>query len=295
MVSRLTLEGAGLVLSLNDHIDNDPDGGFAALAGLDGFGLPEVDTRWFEGAGDGASYRGARVRSRDLNLPVMVSGASRDAVLARLSMLATVLAPTAGIATLRVSLGTGEEWRLGVVRVGGGSWTWSSEETDSEQWVETTLTLRAPDPFWVREEVALRTIRAAGLGRGLLRPGASLTALRLASGQVIGDVVVENPGDAPAYPVVTLTGPATSATFTSPSGERYTWAGSLAAGQTRTFDHLAGTVVDQAGVNRYAELGASPRFWAIPPGSRTASLAVLGTSSASAVDLAWRPRRWLLF
>ena len=107
-------------------------------------------------------------------------------------------------------------------------------------------------------------------------------------------ITIENPGDALAYPVTTLLGPATSLTLISPAGETLPWAGTLAVGERRVFDHAAATVVDGSGVKRYSELGTAPRFWAVRPGLQTAQVNATGTDTTnSAVVMAWRPRRWI--
>jgi hypothetical protein len=279
--SRLSLSAGGVVVDLGDHLDRHPSGGAAVLDdGLDGLGLPPVSPRFFDGAGDGSTYRGTRVQPRDVTLPVLLTAPDRRALRERVSALATVLSPAHAPAVLTYTEPDGTEWTTAVVRTASGS-----PVTDGETHYALEITLRAPDPYWIREQAASKTIESGGAGRGLLRPGGSLSALRLASGQVIGEAVIENPGDAPAYPVVTLTGPATSYELTSPSGERISWSGSLAEGERRVFDHHAGTLVDGDGVNRYAELGASPRFWAIPPGVLSAHVDVTGSSVGSVVPV----------
>ncbi|WP_454051465.1 hypothetical protein [Cellulomonas sp. Marseille-Q8402] len=262
------------MVDLNDHLDRHATGGTAVLDdGLDGFGLPPVSPRFFEGAGDGSTYRGARVQPRDLTLPVLITATGQGLLRDRVSALATVLSPAHAPALLTLTEPDGTAWTTEVVRTGSGT-----PVTDGETHYAVEVALRAPDPYWTRENATAQTIESAGAGRGLLRPGGSLSKLRLASGQVIGDAVIENPGDAPAYPLVTLTGPATGFELTSPRGERLVWSGVLTEGERRVFDHLAGTVVDGSGGNRYAELGAAPRFWAIPPGVQTAHVDVVGSS-----------------
>ena len=291
---RLSLEGGGLTISLDDYLDRSVLGGLTATEGLAGFGLPDVEVQWFEGAGDGATYRGSRQQPREIPLPLLISGPDRLAVRDRLSALATALATPP--ATLRFTEPDGTSWKTSVVRIKGGDFTWG-KDTDGETFVKIPdLVLRAGDPFWTRESATVQIVKPGGAGRGLLQGAVSLSALRLASGQVIGDVTIENPGDAQAYPVTVVTGPGTSLYLTSPLGEVLTWSGVMTAGQRRVFDHKAGTVVDETGANRYAELGPAPRFWAVPPGTQTAHVSYEGTAlDSSSVTLSWHPRRWLLF
>lgn len=298
--TRLTLRGGGRVVDLGNHIDRYPAGAAALDDGMDGLGLPPVSPRFFEGAGDGSSYRGTRVLAREITIPILFVAPDRPALRSLVSNLAYALAPQYAPATLVYTDPDGSSWVTEVVRSGSGT-----PVTDGETYYRLDLALTAPDPFWTREEASTALIEPAGTGRGLLRPGGSLSHLRLASGQVQGNVVIENPGDAHAYPVTTLLGPATYFLFRSNSGECYEWSGKIAAGERRIFDHAACTATDAEGRNCYAELLAAPHFWPVPPGVQTAWVDVRGSdpgtpqpdgsvTGRTAVSVAWRPRRWLM-
>ena len=233
--TRLTLEGGGLALSLDDYLNPNSTGGITALEGLAGFGLPATSVQWFEGAGDGSSYRGARQQNRAITLPIMVSGPDRQAVREAFSRLATVLSPEFAPARLRFTEPDGDAWVLAVVRTGGGDFSWGVD-TDGDTYLQTVLTLEAGDPYWTREAASVQIVRAGGAGRGLLKGVTPLSSLRLASGQVIGDVLIENPGDAPAYPLITVKGPGTALTLTSPTGEVLRWRGSMTLGESRILE-----------------------------------------------------------
>lgn len=286
----MTLVGAGRSIALDGLVSGA--GGPQVVTGATGFGSPDVDARWFSGAGDGAAWRGSRVQARDIALPLFIEG-SREELQAHLSAIAEALAPSESPARLYVSDAVGEAWWADVVRVGSGDFDRRAS------WVRLTLTLRAGDPFWTREDASQQTVRASGTGRGLLGTGRSLSMLRVSSGQALGAVLVENPGDAPAWPVTILEGPGTALTLASPTGQTLTWEGNLLAGQRRVFDHRAGTLVDPDDTtgdpNRYDELGPAPLFWSLPPGNSTVTVELTGASSASSVTLSWRPRRWLVF
>lgn len=276
--------------SLKVHLDGNPLGLLATGAG---FGLPPVEVLWFDGAGSGSTFRHARVGRREFSgFSVLVNGEDADDLQANADILARVLDPGNGPTVLRVDQGA-DSWWTHVVRTGGGDPV-AGEETNGSSWAIYALTLASGDPFWTRARASQQKVQAAGLGRGLLRPGGSLTQLRLSSGQAMGDVLLENPGTAPAYPIVRVEGPGTALDLVSARGEVLRWDGVLEVGQSRTIDHRAGTVVDDNGVNRYDELGPAPRFWSIPPGQEVATVSLEGASTASSVTLSWRPRRWLV-
>lgn len=286
MTRALSLISGGVILSLEG-----PD--VAALTGATGFGMPDVDVRWHDGAGDGSTYRSSRQKRRVLVLPLLAQGSTADLTMAALSRVVRALDPANGLARLRLDMGDGDAYWTDVARTGGGDYVYG-KDTNGSSWAATKVALEAGDPFWTRERASAQTVKAQGLGRGLLGTGRSLTMLRVSSGQAMGQVLLENPGDAPAYPITTVNGPGTALVLTSPTGETLTWAGLLVAGQVRIIDHQRGTITDAAGANKYAELGAAPRFWAIPQGNQVGTVNLTGADANSAVTLSWRPRRWLV-
>lgn len=243
---------------------------FAALQGASGFGRPPVTARWFDGAGDGSVYRGMRVNRRVIPLPVLIQARDADGLQEGLSALAVRFAPEVGPARLVLDEGPGGAWYTDVVCTSGLDPVYGTD-TDGGSWASVLLTLEAGDPYWTRVEPQSVPVTAAGAGRGLLKGDVSLSALRQASGQTTGTVTLANPGDAKAYPVVTITGPGTRAVLES-QGLTLVWEGVLLAGQQRVLDHRRGTVVDPArvgdpdGGNRYNEMGPAPKFWPVPPG-----------------------------
>jgi hypothetical protein len=292
--ARLSLAAGGVTLGLDDYLVRSPLGGAAVLDnddGLTGLDLPPQSPRFFVGSGDGQTYRGSRVTGRDIPLSVMLTATDYPSLKVRASTLARILDPRNAPATLTYAEPDGTAWDIRVVRSDS-----KRTGTDRETWLTLDLTLTAAgDPLWTREAPSTLVVRAAGAGRGLLRPGGSLSELRLASGQVIGTVNIENDGDAEVKPVTILHGPATTLSLISPAGETISWEGSLDIGEVRIFDHAAGTVTDAAGTNCYPELGPAPRFWAIPPGLSVATANAEGTDAAnSSVVFSWRPRRWLM-
>lgn len=265
-VSRgFTLTAGGVTVDLRD-----PES--LSTAGLEGIGLPDIEPQWLTGAGDGSLYRGARVMPRTLTMPILLAGDTVDDLLAQLDDLSTVLSPENAPARLTMTLdpdGSGEEsWWLDVIRAGGGDFS-MGETTDGETYAFTTVELIAGDPYWTAVDAV--TINPVTLGT---EP-------------------ITNPGTAPAWPVFTITGPATGFTLAH-SGRSLTWAGTLASAATITVDARDGTVSDGTGANRFGGLSAAPRFWSIPPGTKSATIAMTGTGAGSKVAVTFYPRRWVV-
>jgi len=267
---RLELVGRNDTLELTEYTPLVGD--VFATNGFDGAGFPDVEHYWFDGAGDGAAWRGARVQPRELNMPIEVTGPDRAAVAAVLRRLAVILNPhTVTPPRLRVVEPDRTAWSVEVQRTGRADWTWGAG-TNGHTWVRTTLALRAGDPYWTRESSERFTVSTVGSDAGLL--SGSLAELNLTAGEAFGERVVTNAGDASAFVTWTLTGPGDHFVATSPDGEVLAWDGTLAEGDVLTIDNRTGEVTDDTGANRYDELAPAPRFWAIEPGQSTVSVAL---------------------
>ena len=289
MTQEVLLSKGDLVVDLCELLSGS-EAGMQALAGITGMGFPDVDTEWFEGAGDGAEWIGSRALPRELDLPLLIEGGSPAGVQELISRLARLFDPSTGLT--RLWLVRDEEERFtDVVRVGGGKWV-SGKDSDGETWARTLITVRAGDPFWTRQDASEFEVRIKAEGRGLLP---KLMSLRLTSSQAMGERAVENPGDMRANPVWRVDGPGRNFTAISPIGEVLRWTGALAAGETLTIDTKAGTVIDHTGANRYNLLAPAPRFWSIEPGESTVSVTLDGATSDSRITCSWQPRWWATF
>ena len=271
-------------ISLNDLVDTRH--GVQARPGVTGLGLPPVDVKWRDGAGNGAQFRSRRVLPRDIDIPIYVSAANRAALKAQLATLAGALSDEVA---LRLVEDDGSSWSVRAHRVGGFDYVYG-RDTDGIGDLFTVLTLRAGDPFWESGQEARILIQGGSGGAGLLN--GSLVNLNLSTAQTIGNIVIENPGDADCYPTWLVTGPCTSFIATNEAGESFAWNGTLTAGQTLTVNTRDASVKDHTGANRYANLAPAPRLWKLPPGTTPAVVDLDGATAASSVLLTFRPRRW---
>lgn len=272
------------VLSLNGLVEARV--GVQATAGATGLGLPPVQAQFREGVGDGAVFRGRRVLSRDIDVPLFIKTEDRDELKATMSQLALILS---GEVTLRFVEDDSLSWFVKAHRIGGGEYVYG-QDTTGEDHLMTVITFKAGDPYWSRSEPSSKTLRAAS-GRGLL--DGSLSALRVSGAQAIGSLTLSNPGDADAYPVWEVKGPGSNFVATM-NGQTFAWNGTLSAGKTLTIDTFTGLVRDSDGLNRYSELAPAPLFWTIPPGTGVASASLANTDATSEIKCTWRPRKWLV-
>jgi hypothetical protein len=275
-------------------IDFNAISGIRARAQMRGTGLPPVNLQWFEGAGDGARARGARVLTRTLDMPIKITGDSRESVWARFSLLAQVVAPTAGDVTIGFEV-DGIEWYLLARRSGGGDFTWG-EDTDGKTTLLTSLTFEAGNPYFMRVDQDAKLILPGGLGKGLLRGVGTFSGLEVSTTTGLGSVEFSNTGDVPAFPLWKVWGPFTNFTLTSPDGKVLNYTAAKTNTHYVLVDTEFGTVVDDTGANMYANLAAAPRFWTIAPGASVATVAMGSpTAGQSKIEVSWRPRKWVLF
>lgn len=258
-----------------------------------GMGMPGVSLQWFEGAGDGRSFRGGRTLSRVLDMPVKITGANRQQVLQRYSQFARIFVLDNAPVTLEVEL-DGEGWRAEVVRTGGGDYT-MGDDTDGSTWLRTVLTIESGDPFWTRVNSEARVITPGGLGIPLIGPGQSLVQLRMSNTEGSGTVEFTNSGDVEAWPTWRVLPPFQAFEFArGPLSLEWSQPATKTTGWIDV-DSMAGTITDETGANRYDGLAAAPKFFSIPPGTSVASVLLTAATGDTRVNVAWHPRKVVLF
>ena len=281
---KLLLASDSDTLDLNE-ID-DKGLGYQAKSGVTGFGLPPDSVQWLEGAGDGAVFRRRRVLTRDIDIPLEILARDRAHLQELTSRLALALA---GRCTLTLLDDDGTRWTTDVYRTGGGEYSYGADTIGTREF-QTVITFRSPDPYWTSSEAQNRYIGGT-TGASFL---SSLAEIPVSSSQAIGEIQLNNSGDADAYPIWDITGPGSNFLAISPDGERLAWTGTLAVGDRLTIDTRKGTVVDQNGNNRYDELDEAPRFWTVKPGLSTATAQLEDINTSSKIACSWRPRKWMV-
>ena len=287
MARVLELSSAGGALTLGDA------SGIKAGLKVRGLGMPGVSLQWFEGAGEGKSFRGGRTLGRVVDMPVKITGTDRADVLAKFSALARIMVLENSPVTLTLEL-DGEGWRSQVVRAGGGDYT-MGDDSDGATWLRTIFTVESGSPYWERVNSEARVITPGGLGIPLIGPGQSLAQLRLSNTEGSGAVEFTNTGDVAAWPSWRVLPPFQAFVFER-DGLVLEW--SQAATKTDGWidvNSIDGTVTDETGENRYDGLADAPKFFSIPPGTTSAQVVLTAASGATRVNVAWHPRKVVLF
>lgn len=273
-----------------DTITFQNQGSFVLTTGLAGFDIPQTNLRIDGSASDGGIFKFASRSVRILDLPIVILGDNRADVEAKLRRLGAMTQNGSGGTVIRVSYPTGETWEL-VGYYAGGAEGERGGESGGGNFTKWILTFHCPQPFWTRTTFETFTVRTGTTGRGLLET-TSLSNLRVASAQAIGTLHVQSTGDVDSYPVWQLVGPMDSCTATRASdGASWAYTSAIAAGSTVTIDTFAGTVIDNTGANKYANLGASPKLFTVPSGISDITVVAPGSTSATQITLAYQPRK----
>jgi hypothetical protein len=105
---------------------------FILEKGLSGFGRPPVRLRMDVSASDGGVFRFSRRNMRDIDMPITVTGASREDVEFNLRRLQRVLDNSSGVGTVvTVTSPEGDSWSVTGFYVQGANTVWG-EGGDSD-------------------------------------------------------------------------------------------------------------------------------------------------------------------
>lgn len=256
--------------------------------GFKGLGIPHTQLRIDSSALDGGIFRYSKRGIRELTMPVVTVGADRATVETALRRLSNALQNTSGASQLTATYSNGDVYTLSVYLAGGGDPEFGTDAgLTYARWV---LAFQAANPFWTSAAKTSLSISTGNTGRGLLP---QLSKMRVTASQVFGTITVNNTaGDVPSYPVWTLIGPLDAGVqIVNSSNVGFTYNAAIASGEIIIIDTATRTVVDSGGVNKYANLGAAPKFFTLPPGTSVVSVNGTGSGLSTSVTCSFYPRR----
>ncbi len=273
------------------HSLGDPDT-IAVELGVRGLLMPPVDLNETETPfTDGARVGSVRYTPREVDLPILVQAHTPVILRERLRELAYWFAPTRGDGKLRVTAPSGEQRELTCRYVGGLENADDDIRQAGPNWWSLAVTLRASDPyFYATAPFTELFVNAAAV------PFFPIFPLQLSASNMLSTAAPLNDGDAEAWPVWVVTGPATEVTITnSTTGKSWTLTTDLLAGETVTIDTRPGkktALLNIGGVitNALGGLTSSSYLWPLAVGVNTLSVALTGSTSATSVRLTFTPR-----
>jgi hypothetical protein len=259
--------------------------------GAQGFGAPPVQTFDTElPSVDGGVWIDSRVASRDILLPVMLWSANEADWIADRRRLFSLFT-TKGEHQIVVTTPDGLYRALGCRYLSG-----LESPRDGEQgpvrYAHFAVQMRAYDPYWYGD-VRSVTWLLPDSGPDFF-PGPDWI---LTPGNVFGETLVTNDGAIEAWPVWTVSGPATLTEFTGPSGETFSFTGTLTVGESVTINTdprtpLSQKVIDSDGVNRWGDIAGDGDpfavFFELPVGESQVSASATGGTADTRITMSWR-------
>lgn len=257
------------------------------LWGATGLGMMPFDLATTPAAArSGSILTGVSARQREVFVPLLLSGPSFLEVRRRLATLASRMDPRDGDGELRLLYPDGSGRRL-VCRYAGG--LEGSEGDDAwQRELRVGLSFLAPDPAWLdTRSVTERWVAGSPVAFFPLKFPA-----KLAASKVLGSVTITMPGDDDAYPLWTITGPATGFTLTNSTlGAALTVTHALQAGDTVVVDTRPDRLlITKGATNLWQYASANPELWPLRPGTNTVTLQVDGSGAGTSVTLEATPR-----
>uniref|UniRef100_A0AAU6R690 Tail protein n=1 Tax=Micrococcus phage Kurnik TaxID=3092208 RepID=A0AAU6R690_9CAUD len=288
MVIKLRLENNGQSVEISNKLPK----GFLREKGLSGLGIAPTQLSIREGAADGGRFRRSRRGPRDIDLPIAFNGEDADEVRGFMRDFVRILNDRWTTPYLYITYPDGEEQFTEVHYAAGANHVYG-ETTNGRTYAKWPVTLRAPSPYFTSTQVIDFNLTNTNAGRGLIKQ-TSLSKLRVSSSSAIGTITVDNPGDVEAYPLWLLRGPA--AFFQASIGTQgFRYDEPLTFANQITVDTQTKTVVDSTGANRYEDLAAAPKLFAIPPGRSTLNILMDGVDATSRVLFNFQPRYEVVF
>jgi hypothetical protein len=273
------------------------DGTITALTGTDvilqpgwmGGDMPPYALTTADLPGDGAVLRGLRALQRPMFFPLYIEAPTHLALRAKIRSLAAKFNPKLGDGQVYVIATDGTARRI-PARYSAVMEGANGVNDSGLHWQMYGLTFTSLAPMWLdlTDQGSSWQSPASTPFFDLNLDGRQF----LTADSVLGDLTIGNPGDEVAYPVWTIAGTMTAATFTNlTTGDAFTLTYVQTTG-TVTVDCRPGllTVVNEAAVNLWPDLSTNPILWALAPGDNQVDLNVSGTDATTLVTLSFTPR-----
>lgn len=278
----------GVETDLTDHVD------FFTLWGVLGRGMPKFDFVEVEiPTSDGVDLRETMARPREVSVPLYVEGDDGPDLTDLLRTLAFRLNPFRGDGLLRTTrAGDEANPRELVCRYAGGLELVESPGMAGTRHQRAVIVFRAAtDPMWRDADDVVEYLDSTG-DVGSFFP---IPPVVLLSSSVYAETVVDNTGDAVAWPVWTVVGPGSGITIENvTTGAVFTMDIELEEGEYVVIDTRPGSksvVHGVTGENLYGSVTAHD-LWGLEPGEQTVRAAISDTTDDTSVLLRYR-RRYL--
>ncbi|MFB7707878.1 phage tail family protein [Streptomyces sp. NPDC056105] len=267
---------------------SDWENGWLLQPGAKGLDMPGYQFLQDESPGiDGYALRDVRAQGKEIILPLAFwMNDSRQAYLDRRRAFIKSLNPKRGVGTMTLTQPDGDSRTIGAYYTGGLEGD-ESLDAAGERWCINAITFGVPSPYWIGSEVTTEWKAGAS---GTFLP---ILPLTVGDSQVLGAVTVDNDGDDVAYPMWTVTGPATAITLTNnTSGDTLVLTRTLTGTDTVVIDtrERRQTALLNGVTNLWPNLSDPSVLWPLQEGVNELTLTVSGSTAATRVRMTYQPR-----
>lgn len=276
----------------------DPDGQVITFSEENGYTVM-IGRRGFLGAGwslktqelagiAGDELLGVRSESRSISITVVIMGATRAQLLQRQDALAYALDPMRGDSVITMIRSDGLQLSQ-IVRAEGQIDYQGRDDYSESLGVRIPVRLRAMDPYW-RGLDQVTTVEYAG-GSGIT--WFPFPDLVLDPGGIMNDVMIQNPGNAIAWPVWSIYGPGTDIKIKNiTTGKEFSFSSSLVLqrGDCVVVDTRPGYKTAKKGtLNCFPYLAGYPSLFPLKVGQNRVLISMNNANQYSQVVLRYQP------
>ncbi len=237
----------------------------------------------------GSRLRAVRHTAREFSLGLWITGTDETDLRTQMRDLVYRMDPVRGDGRIRVTAPGGDEREITCRTTGGLEMSEVLGDTSGPTVQRAAVLFRAADPYWSATADVVTTYTTSATPPSFF----PFFPLRLASSEAFIDTTVTNSGDVATWPVWRVYGPGSALVLRNLStGEVLQLAVTLTAGEYVVIDTRPGqkTVTKNDGTNLFPSLTATSVLWALQRGPTLLRVEMTGTTSASTVQLTYRPR-----
>jgi hypothetical protein len=236
----------------------------------------------------GSRLRAVRHGTREMTLPLWITGSSESDLWATLRALALTMDPTRGDGKLRVTSIVGDQREVTCRYAAGLELNERLGDTAGPLLQRAQVVFRVHDPYWYAVSDTTQSFTV-----GTPATFFPFFPLRLSSSEVYATGSITNAGDVETWPVWTITGPGSAIVLRNQTtGKSLSLSTTLGAGESVVIDTREGvkTVTHSSGANLFSSLSSTSSLWPLARGVNALQIEMSAATSASLVTLAYRPR-----
>jgi phage-related protein len=272
----------------NNQFNLDSTTGVHIFRSLKGFYMPPFsvteDEIPFQA---GSLLRNIKVSTRELELPVMITGTSNIDFNTKIRNFINAFNPMVNNGKLRVISYDGSQREIYCRYLSGFE---MDESVGGDNWQRAVGVFKAFDPYWYDANTIVQTFNI-----GTTATFFPFFPLRLTSSTVFADTTINNSGDLETLPTWTINGPGDTIFLRNlTTGEVANINTSLGVGESIVVDTRQGvkTITKNDGTNLYPFLSNDSILWSLRKGSNQVRIEMQNATSNSSVQLNYQNRYW---